>query len=307
MTEMADEVFALGIGRKFVPTSEHAITLSQHFGFAVTKCFLGYSRAMIRDQVIHSITYTRCTKWLNYVVSFCNEREHTGMVHFGEVGDFKITRRDFNFRKFSKSKTMLICIIGRAELFIAITQVLAQKSGVNEYFVTEYSFSFIYMEKCTTQCTSVNQLHVVCHASMTTPPTAPCTGGNCAVQNNRNTWIRYFSSRVLSDISYTHSSSDWTPSRDDCFQQESLTLLIFFFFNLRLLPSFTSKECCVEVMLQSGGLCCWDSSNQVVAYTLKLLPYPNKNVLALSQLLSCHKHLLCAVTGVLTCSDKTFI
>ena len=60
---------------------------------------------------------------------------------------------------------MLICIIGRAELIIAITQVLAQKSGVNEYFVTEYSFSFIYMEKCTTQCTSVNQLHVVCHAS----------------------------------------------------------------------------------------------------------------------------------------------
>ena len=75
---------------------------------------------------------------------------------------------------------MLICIIGRAELIIAITQVLAQKSGVNEYFVTEYSFSFIYMEKCTTQCTSVNQLHVVCHASMTTPPTAPCTSGNCA-------------------------------------------------------------------------------------------------------------------------------
>ena len=95
---------------------------------------------------------------------------------------------------------MLICIIGRAELFIAITQVLAQKSGVNEYFVTEYSFSFIYMEKCTTQCTSVNQLHVVCHASMTTPPTAPCTSGNCAVQNNRNTWIRYISAPEYSVI-----------------------------------------------------------------------------------------------------------
>ena len=94
---------------------------------------------------------------------------------------------------------------------------------------------------------------------------------------------------------------------NDCFQQESLTLLIFFFFNLRLLPSFTSKECCAEVMLQSSGLGCWDSSNQVAAYTPKLLPYPNKNVLPLSQLLSCHKHFLCAVTGVLTCSDKTFI
>ena len=107
MTEMADEVFALGIERKFVPTSEHAIALSQHFGFAVTKYFLGYSRAMIRDQVIHSITYTRCTKWLNYVVSFCDERKHTGMVHFGEVGDFKITRRDLTSESFPRARQCL--------------------------------------------------------------------------------------------------------------------------------------------------------------------------------------------------------
>ena len=90
--------------------------------------------------------------------------------------------------------------------------------------------------------------------------------------------------------------------------------------NKKVLPcsffSFLISGCCLpllqrsaaqEVMLQSSGLGCWDSSNQVVAYTPKLLPYPNKNVLPLSQLFSCHKHFLCAVTGVLTCSDKTFI